>query len=50
MPAERFGRRGTRRMLTIENVQLFGFQAAIRTGVFSYCPNCGAKMDGDENG
>ena len=20
------------------------------TGVFSYCPNCGAKMDGDENG
>ena len=30
MPAERFGRRGTRRMLTIENVQLFGFQAAIR--------------------
>ena len=20
------------------------------TGVFSYCPNCGAKMDGDDNG
>ena len=20
------------------------------TGVFSYCPNCGAKMDGDGNG